>query len=49
MPPSIVENYRDFSESGPLAQSDPRALLLSMSEFDKTQNYNVYGKLPSTC
>lgn len=44
IPTSIVEDYRAFSESGPLAQSDPRALVLSMSEYDKSQNYDVYGE-----
>lgn len=51
IPTSIVESYRGYYDNGPLAQSDPRSLLLSMSEYDKSQGYeNVYGKSGShTC
>jgi hypothetical protein len=45
IPESLLDAYRIYNnEVGPLAQSDPRSLLLSMSEYDKTQNYDVYGK-----
>ena len=47
IPVSIVENYQSFTELGPLAHSDPRSLLLSMSEYDKPQHYEVYGE--SSC
>jgi hypothetical protein len=46
IPTSIVESYQVYSENnenGPLAQSDPRSILLSMSEYDKPQAYDVYG------
>jgi hypothetical protein len=43
IPVSLVENYRGFNENGPLAHSDPRSVLLSMSEYDKSQSYDVYG------
>lgn len=46
IPTSLVENYRAYHESGPLAQSDPRSILLSMSEYDK-QSYDVYGESTS--
>lgn len=47
-PTSLVENYRAYNGKGPLAQSDPREYLLSMSEYDKAQAYDVYGTyLPS--
>ena len=41
---SLVENYRGFHDNGPLAHSDPRSVLLSMSEYDKPQSYDVYGE-----
>lgn len=44
IPTSVVEDYRAFSDNGPLAQTDPRALVLSMSEYNKPQNYEVYGE-----
>lgn len=43
IPTSLLESYRGFQEHGPLAQTDPRSLLLSMSEYDKSQIYDVYG------
>ncbi|EME47753.1 hypothetical protein DOTSEDRAFT_69633 [Dothistroma septosporum NZE10] len=39
---SLVESYRAYNEKGPSAQSDPREYLLSMSEYDKAQAYDVY-------
>ena len=45
IPTSLVEKHRaSSSDSGPLAHSDPRSFLLSMSEYDKTQAYNFYGE-----
>ena len=44
IPTSIVDNYRAYQDNGPLAQSDPHLELLSMSEYDKAQNYNLYGE-----
>lgn len=45
IPTSVVETYQAYQDNGPLAQSDPRSLLLSMSENSKSQNFNVYGEL----
>jgi len=45
VPTAVVENFRPFHEGGPLAQSDPRSVFLSMSEYDNKQNYDVYGEL----
>nr|POE67115.1 hypothetical protein CFP56_72673 [Quercus suber] len=42
IPISVVENFRAYPDSGQFARSDPRSLLLSMSEYDKSQGY-VYG------
>ena len=42
---SLVDCYRALYDSGPGAQSDPRSYLLSMSEYDKSQAYDVYGRL----
>ena len=47
IPTSVVENHRAYYEAGPLAQSDPRSFLLSMSEYDKAQVYDVYGECQS--
>lgn len=47
VPTSVVESYRSCNDSGPLAQTDPRSYLLSMSEYDKSHSYNVYGKSAS--
>jgi hypothetical protein len=44
IPASLVDSYRAYSEAGPLAQSDPRSVLLSMSEYDKNQFHDVYGE-----
>lgn len=43
VPTSIVESYRSFQDDGPLAPLDPQGLLMSMSEYDKPQTYDVYG------
>lgn len=47
IPTSVVESYRSYNDRGPLAQTDPRSYLLSMSEYDKPHSYNVYGKFAS--
>ena len=44
IPTALVEDCRSYSEGGPLAQSDPRSVLLSMSEYNKSQNYELYGE-----
>lgn len=44
IPSSLIDEYRTSSESGPTGPADPRSLLLSMSEYDKTQSYDQYGK-----
>lgn len=43
IPTTLVEHYRSHTEAGSLAQQDPRTYLLSMSEYDKAQSYDVYG------
>ncbi|KAH9844954.1 regulator medusa [Teratosphaeria destructans] len=43
IPTSIVDSYHSHGDNGPLAQSDPRGYLLSMSEYEKPQAYDVYG------
>ncbi|KXT08765.1 hypothetical protein AC579_4930 [Pseudocercospora musae] len=48
IPTSLVEPYRSSNDSGPLAQSDPRSCLLSMSEYDKAQSYEVYDYQTAT-
>ncbi|CAK4033931.1 Hypothetical predicted protein [Lecanosticta acicola] len=49
IPTSVVENYRAFTESGPLAQADPRSYLLSMSEYhDSKAAYDVYDYQTAT-
>ncbi len=40
---SLVDGYQIYSEVGPLAHTDQKTVLSSMSEFDKAQEY-VYGK-----
>lgn len=44
IPTSVLDSYRSHREHGPLAQFDPRGLLLSMSEYSKAPNYDLYGK-----
>ena len=44
IPATVVDNYREHFDVGPLGPSDPQALLLSMSEYNKPQNYDVYGE-----
>ncbi|KAI7187950.1 hypothetical protein KC363_g5727 [Hortaea werneckii] len=48
VPTSIVESYRSFQDNGPLAQLDPEGLLMSMSEYDKPQTYDVYDYQSAT-
>ncbi|KAF2771824.1 hypothetical protein EJ03DRAFT_9591 [Teratosphaeria nubilosa] len=48
IPTSVVESYRSHGDNGPLAQSDPRGYLLSMSEYEKPQAYDVYGEYNPT-
>lgn len=47
IPGSLVENHQACNGVGPLAQSDPRSLFLSMSEYDKPPYHDVYGKFNS--
>ena len=49
MPTSLVESYRSFQDNGPLAPFDPQELLMSMSEYDKPQTYDVYGMYSPSC
>ncbi|KXT04513.1 hypothetical protein AC578_8630 [Pseudocercospora eumusae] len=48
IPTSLVESHRSSNDSGPLAPSDPRSYLLSMSEYDKAQSYEVYDYQTAT-
>ncbi|CAK1361109.1 hypothetical protein CB0940_03482 [Cercospora beticola] len=48
IPSSLVESYRSRTETGPRAQQDPRSYLLSMSDYDKTQSYDVYDYQTAT-
>ena len=43
IPTSVIDNYREEYDSGPLGPSDPRTLLLSMSDYKQPQSYDVYG------
>lgn len=40
----MIDNYREEYDSGPLGPTDPRTLLLSMSDYKQPQSYDVYGK-----
>lgn len=44
IPTTVVDSYREHYEAGPLGPSDPQALLLSMSEYNKPPSYDVYGE-----
>jgi hypothetical protein len=45
IPVSLVESYRSYEGVGPLALSDPRSVLLSMSDYPQKQHYDdVYGE-----
>ncbi|KAI7288882.1 hypothetical protein KC315_g20135, partial [Hortaea werneckii] len=48
VPTSLVESYRSFQGNGPLAPFDPQELLMSMSEYDKPQTYDVYDYQSAT-
>ena len=40
----MIDSYREDYDAGPLGPTDPRTLLLSMSDYKQPQNYEVYGK-----
>lgn len=44
IPTSVIDSYREEYDSGPLGPTDPRTLLLSMSDYKQPQSYDVYGK-----
>ncbi|KAK3619572.1 hypothetical protein LTR56_014794 [Elasticomyces elasticus] len=49
IPAAVVDSYRAGFDNGPLALSDPRTLLLSMSEYNKQAGYDdVYDYHPTT-
>jgi hypothetical protein len=43
IPTSVIDNYREEYDSGPLGPLDPRTLQLSMSDYKQPQSYDVYG------
>jgi hypothetical protein len=44
IPTSVIDSYREEYDSGPLGPTDPRTLLLSMSDYKQPQSFDVYGK-----
>lgn len=40
----MIDSYREDYDAGPLGPTDPRTLLLSMSDYKQPQNYEVYGE-----
>jgi hypothetical protein len=44
IPTSIIDSYREEYDSRPLGPTDPRMLLLSMSDYKQPQSFDVYGK-----
>lgn len=50
IPVSLVESFRAYNDVGQLVYSDPRSVLLSMSDYGQKQHYDdVYGKLSCSC